>query len=56
MRFCCIEQGTTSDYLRWSMMEDNVKKKNVYICVCLCVCIYIYIYMYDWVTLLYSRN
>ena len=45
MRSCCIAQGTISSHLRWSMMEDNVKKRMyIYICVC------------DWVTLLYSRK
>ena len=24
------------------MMEDSMKKKNIYICVCVCVCEYIY--------------
>ena len=26
MRSCCIEQGTISSHLRWSMM-DNVRKR-----------------------------
>ena len=43
MRSCCIALGTISNHLRWSMMEDNVRKKK-YMCMC------------DWVTLLYSRK
>ena len=35
--------GTISSHLRWSMIEDNVRKR-MYIC------------MYDWVTWLYSRK
>ena len=35
MRSCCIAQGTTSDHLRWNIMEDNVRKR-------------MYIYMYEW--------
>ena len=33
MRFCCIVQGTISDHLWWNMIEDNVEKKNVYMCI-----------------------
>ena len=40
MRSYCIAQGTISNLLEYTMMEDNIKKS----------------YIYDWVTLLYSRN
>ena len=40
MKSCCIKLGTISNHLRWSVIEDNVRKR---------MCIY------DWLTLLYSR-
>ena len=43
MRSCCMELGTLSSHLGWSMMEDKVRKR-LYICMC------------DWVPLLYSRK
>ena len=39
MRFCRIAQGTISGHLRWNMMEDNVRKKNVCVHVRACVCV-----------------
>ena len=34
-----IAQGTISSHLRWSMMQDNVRKGMYkYVCVCVCVC------------------
>ena len=40
MRSCCLAQGTIPSHLRWSMMEDNVRKR-IYVCACVhgCVCV-----------------
>ena len=47
----CTAQGTISNLLGKTMMEDNIKK-GVCVCVCVCVCVSVY----DGVTLLYCRN
>ena len=67
MRSCYIALGAISSHLWWSMVEDNERKRIIYIyeyiyekceekIICVCIYIYTHIYMNDWVTLLYSRK
>ena len=46
LKSCCTALGTIFSHLWWSIMEDNVLRKRMYVYICMC----------DWVTLLCSRK
>ena len=48
MRSCCIAQGTII-YLRWNMMEDNVRKRMCIYTLTLTLSLHIYIYAYIYI-------